>query len=149
MTKPISTRTHGIVDYSWSAAARSAAGHVGGATSTALLLRRAADVATATSLLTRYECGALRLLPMKSHLTIDKLLCGALVASPLFLPASERRYALLPMLFGAFGLVASMLTESRSPVEFDEEFGVYGGGERSSIADPDIAAAPHLRLHLE
>ena len=147
MMKPISTRMHGMIDYAWAAAANSMARRIDGAASTARLLRGAANAATASALVTNYEYGALRLMPMKGHLAIDALLCSALVASPLFLPASERRHAAAPVLLGIAGLITGMLTRTQSPTEQEEEFGgLYGGGERS-IADPE--EAPYLRHHLE
>ena len=137
MTRPISTRLHGVIDYTWAATASALSGRIGGATSTARLLRGAATAATANSFITNYECGAVRVMPMKGHLAMDAVLCGALVAAPLLLPASERRYVAIPMLLGALGLAAARLTEWRSPTEEqDEEFGgLYGGGERWAIAD--------------
>ena len=151
MTKPISTRMHGIIDYTWAAAASSLAGRVDGATSTARLLRGAANATTASALLTNYECGAVRLLPMKGHLALDAVLCAALVASPLFLPARERRYSVIPVLLGITGLIAGILTDTRSPVEAEEEFGgLYGGGERSVVdLEPESATPPYLRSHVE
>ena len=150
MTKPISTRVHGIIDYTWAAAASSMAGRVDGATSTARLLRGAANAATASALVTNYECGAVRLLPMKGHLALDAALCGALMAAPFFLPAAERRYAVIPVLLGITGLVAALLTETRSPVETEEEFGgLYGGGERSVVDLEPEATPPYLQPHVE
>jgi hypothetical protein len=148
MTKPISTRMHGIIDYTWAAAASSLAGRIDGATSTARLLRGAANVATASALVTNYECGAVRLLPMKGHLALDAVLCSALVASPLFLPASERRHAAIPVLLGITGLIAGMLTQTQPRMD-DEEFGgLYGGGERS-VVDLDLESPPYLQPHVE
>jgi hypothetical protein len=144
MTKPISTRVHGIIDYTWSSAASSAAARMDGATSTARLLRAAAAAATGSSLLTKYETGAMRVLPMRAHLALDTLLCSVLIASPLFLPSSERRYASVPILFGAVGLIVAMLTETHSRIEEDEEFGFHGGGELSTITEGDRDA--YLRL---
>jgi hypothetical protein len=153
MTKPISTRTHGIIDYGWAAAATALAKRADDAPSTARLLRSAATLATATSALTNYEYGALRLLPMKGHLAFDFALCSALLVSPLFLPESERRHAIVPTALGLAGLVAGLLTRPRSPLELGDEFaGLYGGGrEVSMVADqpPDVAVAPQRRSHLE
>jgi hypothetical protein len=89
---------------------------------------------------------------MKAHLALDVAMCGALVASPLFLPAAERRYVAIPVALGAAGLLTGLMTQTRSPLEIDEEFGGFSGSQQiPSIADqdPDIAEAPHLRLHLE
>lgn len=153
MQKPISTRLHSMIDRGWAVAASALAARVNGATSTARLLRGAASAATATSLVTNYEAGAVRVLPMKGHLAMDYALCGALLASPFFLPTSERRYAALPVMLGAMGLMAALLSETQSPLEAGEEFGgVYGGPrELSSVTDRDLDAAesPHLRVHLE
>jgi hypothetical protein len=136
MTKPISTRLHGVIDYTWAAAASALSTRIDGATSTARLLRNAATAATASSFITNYECGAVRVMPMKGHLALDAVMCSALLASPLFLPASERRYAIVPMVLGAIGLVTGLLTETQSPIEAREEFGgMYGGGERWTVAD--------------
>ena len=151
MTKPISTRIHGIIDYTWAAAATSLAGRMDGATSTARLLRGAANAATASALVTNYECGAVRVLPMKGHLAVDAALCTALIASPWFLPASERRYATVPVLLGMAGLITGMLTQTQSPMEIQEEFGgMHGGGERSVVdLEPDTRTPAYLRPHLE
>jgi hypothetical protein len=153
MYKPISTRTHGIIDYGWVAAASALSDRVDGATSTARLLRTAATAAAASSLVTNYESGAVRIMPMRGHLAVDFALCGVLLASPLFLPATERRYALLPVLLGAAGFMTGLLTRPRSPLELGDEFGGLMGGSRevSMVADqdPDIALSPHLRRHLE
>jgi hypothetical protein len=140
MPKPISTRIHGVIDYTWAVAASSLAGRMNGATSTARLLRTAANAATASALVTNYECGVLRVLPMKGHLAIDAALCSALIASAWFLPASERRCSAAPVFLGVAGLIVGMLTETESPIEIEEEFGgLYGGGERSVVdLEPEL-----------
>jgi hypothetical protein len=40
-------------------------------------------------------------------------LCGVLLASPLFLPAAERRHAAAPFLLGAAGALVALLTQPR------------------------------------
>ena len=153
MTKPISTRTHGIIDYGWAAAATALAKRAEDAPSTARLLRSAASLATATSAVTNYEYGAIRLLPMRGHLAFDFALCSALLVSPLFLPESERRHALVPAALGVAGLITGLLTRPRSPLELGDEFaGLYGGGREISMVadqDPDVALSPHPRPHRE
>lgn len=151
MKRPISTRLHGMIDYGWAAAASALARRVNGA-ATSRLLQEAAAAATANSLVTNYEAGAIRVMPMKAHLAADFALCTALLAAPALLPASERRYAVLPVLLGAAGLLAALLTKTRSPLEIDEEFGgIFRGLHGSAMAarDLDLAEAPHVRPHLE
>jgi hypothetical protein len=153
MTKPISTRTHGIIDYGWAAAATALARRADDAPSTARLLRSAATLTTAASAMTNYEYGAVRLLPMRGHLAFDFALCSALLVSPLFLPESERKHALLPTALAMAGILTGLLTRPRSPLELGDEFvGLHGGGREVSMVadqDPDTALSPELRPYLE
>src|SRR5438046_7391966 len=103
MRKPLSTRAHGMIDHTWLAAATAlSARH--DATSTARLLQRAAAVARTSSMMTNYENGTVRLLPVKAHLAVDVALCTVLIASPWILPESERRFAAIPVALGIIGL---------------------------------------------
>ncbi len=150
MRKPLSTRAHGMIDHTWLAAATAlSARH--DATSTARLLQRAAAVARTSSMMTNYENGTVRLLPVKAHLAVDVALCTVLIASPWILPESERRFAAIPVALGIIGLVASLLTKTRSPMEIDEELGFFGTRDPMATVDqdPDIVGHPHLRRHLE
>jgi hypothetical protein len=138
MHRPISTRTHGIIDYAlWVTTAGALPRMMNGAVHTASLVRNAATAASVNAMVTNYEAGLVRVLPMKGHLALDCMMCTALVLSPLFLPASERRYAFIPMALGAVGLLAGLMTETESPTE-------DGGGFRPSrelseaVADPDF-----------
>ena len=132
MRKPISTRAHGMIDNTLAATASAFASGGTGTTSTARLLHSAAALARMSSMMTKYESGSIRVLPVKAHLALDIALCSVLIASPFFLPASERRYAAVPVALGVLGLFASLMTQTGSRAE-----------------DPDIAAHPHLRAHLE
>lgn len=118
MNRPISTRTHGVIDYAWSAAAAAVPeGIKAGAPRTTALLRAAGMAATTSSLATNYEAGLVRVMPMKGHLALDLAMGAALVAAPFVLPRAERKYAAIPIAFGAFGLLTALLTQTRSPTE--------------------------------
>jgi hypothetical protein len=117
MNRPISTRSHAAIDQAWSAAASNMSQRLAGAPRLSSLLRRASDAARATSMITRYEAGAVPILPMRGHLAFDFVVCGVLLASPLFLPPSERRHALVPVAFGIAGLMVALLTQPRSSLE--------------------------------
>jgi hypothetical protein len=90
-------------------------------------------------MMTNYEGGMVRMLPMKAHLAADVALAAVLIASPWLLPKSERRFATVPVVLGIVGLIASLLTETRSQTGFN----------RRQASDPDLAERPHLRPHLE
>lgn len=137
-----------MIDYLWATMAGTLPGMMGNAASTARLIRGAGTAAAANTMLTNYEAGIVKVMPMKAHLAMDFVMCGALVASPLFLPASERRYAAVPMLLGAAGLVTALMTRTESPLEQGEPF-TPSRELSEAVADPDVAQTPHLRLHLE
>ena len=140
MNRPISTRTHGVIDYAlWVTTASALPKMMRGATHTANLIRNAGTAASVNAMVTNYEAGLVRLLPMKGHLALDVVMCTALVLSPLFLPASERRYAFIPVALGAVGLMTGLMTQTESPTEYA---GFTPSRELSeAVADPDLTRA--------
>ena len=138
MNRPISTKTHGMIDYAlWVTTASALPKMMNGAIHTARLVRNAGTAASVTAMVTNYEAGVVRLMPMKGHLALDFMMCTALILSPLFLPASERRYALIPMTLGAVGLITGLMTQTESPTEYD-------GGFRPSHEISEAVADPEL-----
>jgi hypothetical protein len=148
MYRPISTRAHGLIDYAWATTAGTLPTMMHGATSTARLVRTAAVAASANAMVTNYEGGVLRMMPMRLHLAVDVMLGAALMLAPWFLPRAERRYAAFPIVLGAAALVASMLTKKDAPPEVTAEF-TPSHELSEAVADPDVARWPPLRAHLE
>ena len=146
MTQLISTRTHGALDYAWVSAAASAAGATDASRATAWFVRSSSVVAGINSMLTDYEAGVLRLMPMRLHLAVDFALGAALVLSPLFLPKSGRRSVALSVALGLTACAASLLTDRgrRRNAGFAPSYELS-----EAVVDPDIARRPHLRSHLE
>jgi hypothetical protein len=147
MSQLLSTKTHGAVDYAWISVATTAQSVMTGADATARLLRSAGSAVGFMALLTNYEAGFVRLLPMRAHLAIDFIMGAALLLSPLMLPKKERRFALVPMALGAATLTASLFTETDTTARLEPFSPSYELAE--AVADPDVARAPHLRNHLE
>jgi hypothetical protein len=148
MHRPISTRAHGFIDYAWASTAGTLPKMMEDATATARLVRSAGAAASVNSMVTNYEGGVLRMMPMRMHLAMDVLLGTALLLAPLFLPRSERRYAAVPVALGAVGLLTSMLTQRDAPAELTGEF-TPSHELSEAVADPDVARWPPLRAHLE
>lgn len=147
MNRPISTRTHGALDYAWVSMAANAAraGDASGATTR--FIRNSSVVAGINSMLTDYEAGMLRLMPMRVHLAVDFVIGAALVLSPLFLPKSGRRSVAVSVALGLTACAASLLTDARGrkrQVAFAPSYELS-----EAVVDPDIARRPHLRSHLE
>lgn len=116
MQRPISTKAHGAIDYAWATAAASLSQKMmRSGNATARLLRDAGLMASLNSSVTNYEAGVVKLVPMKAHLAGDLVMGSLLIASPLFLPPSERRWAVVPFAFGIVAVVAGLLTQTRSP----------------------------------
>lgn len=81
--KPISTKTHGILDYVTSAALIALPRIFKWNKDTTRLLTATAVAHTGYSLLTDYELGVFKVIPMKTHLAIDSVASGLLGAAPL------------------------------------------------------------------
>ena len=116
-TKLFSTKTHGVLDYlsvgllialprvlKWDQKATN-------------LLTGAAVGTLAYSLFTNYELGAVKTLPMKTHLALDGASGVLLAAAPfLFLDEDKATTATLVGL-GLFEITASLTTQTTSPTE--------------------------------
>ncbi|MCR5888286.1 hypothetical protein LRS06_11020 [Hymenobacter sp. J193] len=113
MQQPISRRQHVIADYSFvtaAAAAPSAAGFAQDATPTTLSYVLS-GTALASSLLTRAEWGAVRVMPYKMHLALDAVSSLTALSAPWvfgFARNTRARNAFLAM--GVFGLIATVLS---------------------------------------
>ena len=146
MTRPITTRTHGALDYAWVSAAASAARAANASGATARFVRSSSVAAGINSMLTDYEAGVLRLMPMRVHLAVDFVIGAALVLSPLFLPKSGRRSVAFSVALGLTACAASLLTDAGRK----RHAGFAPSYELSeAVVDPDVARRPHLRSHLE
>ena len=109
----IPTRIHGVIDYLWGIALIASPWLFGFATGgaaqwTAIVFGLGAIL---YSLVTVYELGALRVIPMSMHLALDGVAGAVLAASPwLFGFAGEVVWPHL--LFGLFSVVASLVSRT-------------------------------------
>jgi hypothetical protein len=112
MQKPISTTTHGAIDYT-------TAGMLAGLPRAFGWNRRATNLLTGSaigivgySLMTDYELGLFKLLPMKTHLALDTVSAAAMLAAPMI--CKERKTANMAMIgIGLFELTVTLLTKTR------------------------------------
>jgi hypothetical protein len=120
MIKPISTRMHGILDYVTAPTLVVLPRMLGWGQRVTLLLNGAGAGVLAYSVLTRYELGLLKVLPMKVHLALDIASGGMLALSPfILLKKRERNVATTATLvgLGLYEVAAGLLTQTQSPVE--------------------------------
>lgn len=119
MARPISTRTHAVVDYV-TAASLSVAPELfrlKDVPASAAVPRLAGVGAAAYSLFTDYELGAVKRLSMRTHLVLDAMSGAMLAASPwVFRYAkSGPRYWLPHVAVGVGEMLAAALTEPEPP----------------------------------
>ena len=108
----ISTKTHGVLDYA-SAGALVALPRLLGLNRQATTLLTGAGLGTLVySLLTDYELGAVRALPMQAHLALDAGSGAMLALASLLLPGQSTGVRSLLLGLGAFELFASASTET-------------------------------------
>lgn len=67
------------------------------------------------------------------HLAVDVLMCAVLIVSPLLVPRSDRRYAVIPAALGAIGLLVTILTETERIEGFRPTRDLS-----EAVADPDV-----------
>ena len=113
----VSTKTHGVLDYLTSATLLAVPKALGleDVPTSARALKLAGGGATAYSLLTDYELGVAKLLPMPVHLALDAA-SGALLASSPWLFGFARngtRYWLPHVLVGTQEILAAATTKTR------------------------------------
>jgi hypothetical protein len=121
MTRPISTRTHGIIDLAfsgtlialpfllkWNGRARKLA--ISGAVAT-----------LGNTLMTNFEFGVVKVLPMKAHLSIDAGEASALLSARKMLGEHEKWPARVLALMGAVESMVGAMTKTQSPYELAPE----------------------------
>lgn len=110
--KLFSTKVHGVIDYAVVAVLPAVFRLLGASEDTRRFADAGAVVTLASSLLTRYELGAFKVLPMRAHLVVDALF-GAAFLGMAARQTNEKpavRAALVGQ--GLFALAAAVLTET-------------------------------------
>ena len=115
----IPTSVHGVLDYVTGSALLAAPElfRLKDVPSAALTPRLTGAGATAYSLLTDYEFGVVRLLPMPVHLALDAMSGALLATSPWLLGYAKNgpRYWLPHALVGASEILAALATKTQPP----------------------------------
>ena len=113
----ISTRTHGVLDYLTGGMLLAAPRLLGltGVPASARAFRLAGGGAALYSLLTDYELGAVRVLPMPAHLAMDAASGALLASSPWLLGFAKEgpRHWLPHVVAGAAEMLAAATTRTR------------------------------------
>ena len=113
----VSTKTHGVLDYLSVGTLLALPRALGWGARATNLLTSAAVGTLAYSLLTRYELGLFKILPMPGHLALDAMQGALLSAAPALLPDEDGSVSAVLVGLGAFELGAALSTQPRSPIE--------------------------------
>jgi len=113
----INTKTHGLLDYAVGAAITALPQFLDCGKPAARVLELAGVGAGIYSMLTNYERGVVKVLPMKAHLTLDALSGGALIAASALLKDEPAHVRATIAGIGAFEIAAALMSETEP---FDE-----------------------------
>jgi len=131
--KLFSTRTHGMLDYLTAGLLLVLPRAMGWSRQVTGMLTGAALSTLAYSLLTRYELGLWKVLPVKAHLALDAmsgmLFCGA----PFLFPDEEPSVKGTLVGLGLFEVMAAVTTETTP--SFEEQVQQFGSDLHGTIRD--------------
>ena len=116
MYQPISTKTHGVLDYLTAGTFFALPRLLGWSRSLTNAMTAIAATKLGYALLTRHELGAVKLIPMKAHLALDGAVGASLCALPFVLDEDDvdagAPAALVSL--GLFDIAAAPLTQTRA-----------------------------------
>jgi hypothetical protein len=113
MNRPVSTLMHGVLDYVGAGMLYAVPRIFGWSDRVTNLMSASAVGTLGLSLFTRYECGLVGAVSMRTHLMVDAINGATLCAAPLLLREKDRSLGVVPMFLtmGLTELAASMLTQ--------------------------------------
>lgn len=118
MQKPITTKVHGILDYMTAGLLVTLPRAMGWSPTVTRLLDASALGAVAYSLITKYEWGAIKAMPMKAHLTLDAVSGGMLIGAAALLEDEDPDVRATLGALGAYEIGAALLSQT-NPVADD------------------------------
>ena len=110
--KLFSTRMHGVLDYLTAGTLLTLPRALGWSQSVTRLLTNAGIGTIGYSLLTRYELGLVKVLPMQGHLILDAMSGAMLCGAPLLFPDEDTSVKGALVALGLFELTAALMTET-------------------------------------
>src|SRR5918993_1343083 len=115
--RPISSFVHGIIDYAAAVMLPVLPRQMGWSRKVTDLIDTSALVTTASSLMTKYELGVVRVMPFDWHLKLDAMQGGLFLGAALLMDDEDDDVRECLAAYGAFCVVASLLTKPHSAVE--------------------------------
>jgi len=110
MRKPIPTTVHGVLDYMTAGLLFALPRALGWGTCATRVMDIAGSGAVAYSLLTKYELGVVKVLPMKAHLALDAMSGAALIGAAALMDEEDADVRATIAGVGAFEIAASLMS---------------------------------------
>ena len=121
MQKPISPRVHGMLDYMTAGFMFALPRALGWSKTSTRLMDACAGAATVYSLMTRYELGLVKVLPMKAHLAMDAVSGAGLLGAAAVMEDEDPEVRCTIAGIGAWEIAASLMTRTTGPKKAAEE----------------------------
>ena len=112
MRKPIPTTVHGVLDYMTAGLLFALPRVLGWGKCPTRVFDVAASGAVAYSLFTKYELGAVKVLPMKAHLAMDAMSGAALIGAAALMDEEDTDVRATMAGMGAFEIAAALMSQS-------------------------------------
>jgi len=112
MRKPIPTTVHGVLDYMTAGLLFALPRALGWGQCATRVMDIAGSGAVAYSLLTKYEMGVVKVLPMKAHLALDAMSGAALIGAAALMDEEDTDVRATIAGVGAFEIAAAMMSQS-------------------------------------
>lgn len=116
MVRILSTRIHGVIDYVAAITLILLPWVMPWSFAVATLLSIVGASVLVYSLLTRYELGLMKVLPMKAHLALDALGGVVLLIAAFILPVTGNGEQVALIIFGLFEIGAALITDPHDHV---------------------------------
>lgn len=144
MYQPISTKTHGILDYLTIGTFFALPRLLGWSKPLTNTMTAIAATKLGYTLLTRHELGAAKIIPMKAHLALDGAVGASLCALPFAMDEDDIDAGAPAMLIsmGLFDIAAAPLTQTQAP--FDAPAQDYPTPTNAYLSTPDHEAATDM-----
>jgi hypothetical protein len=121
MQKPISPRVHGILDYMTAGFMFALPRVLGWSRTSTRLMDACAGAATVYSLMTRYELGLVKVLPLKAHLAMDAVSGAGLLGAAAVMEDEDPDVRCTIAGIGAWEIAASLMTRTTGPDKAESE----------------------------
>lgn len=119
--RPISSFVHGIIDYAAAVMLPVLPRQMGWSRRVTDLIDLSSLMTTASSLMTKYELGVVRVMPMDWHLKLDAVQGGLFLGAAMLMDDEHDDVRECLAAYGAFCVAASLLTKPHSAVEMHRD----------------------------